>query len=246
MTSKAKLLAVLAAVLILLAACDSLIPAPRPQPEPEPEPDTIQVQSGPEMEVQQPEEPEPGGQAWDEEDAGVYRGEITEDVYTNASIGLSFTLPGSEWRFADDETIAMMMGVEPEDISGDGWTYFYEGEVAALYDMMAYNAETGSNTMVVIENLGLVPGAAPPTAGAHLEALRERLEEMDIFGFEFGQAFQSTINGETFEVLPIDVEALEREARQYYFVRIQGGYAVSIIASIFDDITVEELISHFS
>ena len=235
-TSKSKLIAALTVAIILLAACNNQSQTTQPEPE------ALPVQSVLELEVEQPAEEEPD--VPEEEPIVIYRGIIEEDVYLNSSIGLSFALPEG-WSFADDETIAMMMGVGIELIAENGGFDLDTSNIDALYDMVAYNATTDSNTMVMIETLDVPPGTEPPTAQGQLEALRERLEEMDVFGFEFGRPFTVWIAGETFDTLPITVSLGEIQTQQYYLVRIQGGYMVTIIASLFDDITFEELIGYF-
>ena len=235
MTGNAKLLA-LAALLILLAACASWSRLQAPEPE------ALPVMA----ELELPEPVEYDGQAAPEEEyVGVCRGVIEDGVYTSSFLGLSFTLPDG-WDFADEETIAMMMGVGVELIAENGWIDLDTANIDALYDMVAYNAATDSNAMIMIESLDTSPGSEPLTSQAQLKALRERLEEMDVFGFEFGQPFTVWVAGQPFDALPITVGAGETETRQYYLVRIQGGYMVTIIASLFDDITFAELVGSFS
>jgi len=238
MTSKAKLIAALAAVVILLAACNSLALAPQPEEE------AVLTQGMLEVETEQPIEEEPATpEEPEEEPIVVERGVIEDELYLNESIGLSFNLPEG-WDFADDETIAMMMGVGVELIAENGGE-LDTSDINALYDMVAYNAATDSNAMVMIESLDIPPDTEAPTAQAQLEALRERLEEMDVFGFEFGRPFTVWVAGQPFDALPIAVNLGEVETQQYYLVRIHGGYMVTIIASLFEDITFEELVGYF-
>jgi len=243
MSSKAKLIITLAAVLILLAGCSSLASALWPEPE------ALQVYGTPELKIPDvPEEvPEPtapaGLEELEEEYPDVYPGDIEEYVYTNESIGLSFTLPEG-WKFADEETIDMMMGAGMELIAENGGHLDTAG-ISAIYDMVAYNTSSDSNVMVMIETLTLEPGTELPTATDHLDGLQERLEEMDVFGFVFGQPFSTAVSGENFDALPVTVDLNETPTRQYYLVRIQGRHMVTIIASLFDDIAIEELIGFF-
>jgi len=233
MISKTKLLALAVALLILVGGCASRAELPNeaeavlavveletPEPDPEPEPEL--------------EEDEPLAE----------RGAIEDEVYLNPSIGLTFTLPEG-WEFADEETIAMMMGVGVELIAENGGFELDFASINALYDMVAYNALSDSNTMVMIEKLVVPPESEPPTSQAQLAALRERLEEMDVFGFEFGRPFTVWVAGEPFDALPIQVGNDESKTRQYYLVRMHGSYMVTIIASLFEDITFSELLEHF-
>ena len=234
MKKSAKFPALLAAVLILLAGCDTRVGAHPPEAE------AVGAQSEPEL-----PEPEPEPEPPVDEPPGAERGAIEDKVYLNPSIGLSFTLPDG-WDFADEETIAMMMGVGVELIAENGGVELDTDSIGTLYDMVAYNATTDSNAMVMIEKLSVPPESEPPTSQAQLTALRDRLEERDVFGFEFGRPFTVWVAGEPFDTLPITVGGQEAQVRQYYLVRMQGRYMVTIIASLFEDITFEELLRHFS
>ena len=234
MMSKIKLVVVLVAVFVLLAGCGGFSLVPQPEPL------AAMVQGA--LEIRLPEVPE---EEPEEEYPDVYPGVIEEDIYTNESIGLSFTLPEG-WSFADEETIEMMMGAGVELIAENGGNLDTAG-ISAIYDMIAFNAGTDSNIMVMIEalSLDLEPGTELPAALDHLEALQEQLEEMDVFGFVFGQPFVATVSGQDFDALPVTVEINDTPTRQYYFVRIQGRHMVTIIASLFEDIAVEELVGFF-
>ncbi|MCL2857637.1 MAG: hypothetical protein FWE19_07985 [Oscillospiraceae bacterium] len=227
----AKLLT-LAAALILFAACSSRAQVPPPEPE-----------AIPIVTVLELPEPADYGQADPvEEYISLERGVIEDDVYISDFLGLSFTLPEG-WDFADEETIAMMMGVGVELIAENGGVDLDTASIDALYDMVAYNATTDSNAMLMIERLDT--NAQPLTSQGQLEALRERLEGIDVFGFEFGRPFTVWVAGEPFDTLPITVGTDEIQTRQYYLVRIHGGHMVTIIASLFGDITFAELLDHF-
>ena len=241
MTSKAKLTITitLAAVLILLAGCAPSAAAFWPQPE------ALQVDAAV-VDVELPEIPEPEPEPEPEEVfPDVSPGAIDEDEerYANECLGLRFTLPEG-WQFADQEIIDKMMGAGVELISENGG-YLDTAGISAIYDMVAYNANTDSNIMVMIEALTLEPYTELPTAMVHLEALQERLEEMDVFGFVFGRLFATTVSGEIFHVLPVTVDVNETQTRQYYLVRIHGRHMVTIIATLFDDITIGELLVYF-
>ena len=241
--SKAKSVAAIVALLILLTACDSLAIFSQPEPEALETQSTLGTQQQSEEEQPAtPEEPEPEEEK--EPAPAIERGVVEDEVYTNASIGLRFVLPEG-WGFADEETITMMMGAVIKLIAENGGE-LNAADIDAIYDMVAYNAATDSNAMVMIESLDISPGAEPPTAQAQLEALRERLEEMDVFGFEFGQPFTVWVAGQTFDTLPIEVNVNGAQTQQYYLVRIQDGHMVTIIASLFEDLSFEQLVGHFS
>ena len=234
MMNKIRLVAMFVAAFTLLAGCGIFSPAQQPEPLAAMAQGTLEVRL-----LQFPEEES------EEEYPGVYPGLIDEDIYTNESIGLSFTLPEG-WSFADDEIIEMMMGAGVELVAENGG-YIDTADIVAIYDMIAFNANTDSNIMVMIEALPLElePGTELPDATVHLEALQERLEEMDVFGFVFGRPFVTTLSGQDFDALPVTVDINDTPTRQYYFVRIHNLHMITIVASLFEDITVEELIGFF-
>ena len=224
MTGKIKLPALLLAAIMLLAACRE--PAPDSVP-------VLAVTNG-----------EPGDNNDAEYFGPFYRGEIDGDTYASGFIGISFTLPGENWGFADDDAIAGMMGAGAEIIADEGVDF--AAAYFLLYEMFAKNYIDDSHVMVMLEDLSITSPGILLSPGAYLELLKTQLEAGELFDYTFQDDSEITIGEQTWLVLSVGVDIMGTQAEQHYLVRRQGSYMIVIVVSLAGDLSFDEIMEHFS
>ena len=169
----------------------------------------------------------------------VRRGVIEDDVYASDFLGLSFTLPGEDWSFMDDEYIAARLELGGELIAEHGVELDVQDD-RVLYDMMALCGASDSMIVVMIEDISQMQGAQ-----RYLQGFKEQLETPGVFEFEFDEDFQVTLGGQQFDVISASVDIGEVRSQQHYLVRRQGDNMVVVIVFLFGDLTLDDIIEHF-
>jgi len=225
MTVKIKFLALLLSAMMLLAACG------------DPAPDSAPAIAG--------QYDEPDDNDADAEYSGkFYRGEINGDTYSSGFIGISFTLPGENWKFVDDDAIAEMMDTGSEIIADEGVVFDAAGFL--LYEMFAKNSVDDSHVMVIVEDLSITSPGVSLSPGDYLELLKNQLEAGELFDYTFKDFSQITIGEQTWDVLSANVDINCTQTKQYYIVRGQSNYMMVIIVSLMGNITFDEVMAHFN
>lgn len=156
-------------------------------------------------------------------------GEWSEDhVYTNEVFGLRYTLP-ENWVYASREEILARSQLTLE--SG----LMTEKEAAALesaqtlFIMMAEDPLTGSNVMVITENLAGLPGAdrmdEEQYAALTIESLTQSGREFQAWADD---PFWAELAGMDFLAIPIELSYGEATLRQMTYTRRIGDRMLSI------------------
>ena len=159
-----------------------------------------------------------------EEETFVFaRGSWAGERFENQSLGVVFTLPAG-WSAYTDEQIDAMMDSGADNLS-DGQQQGYEqSKQQTIFDMVATAAEGLPAVQLAAEKMPV----AALTEKNYLQILKKQLEAVaapqydtsaDVFSLEVAQ--------ETFQVLPVTAEGVH----QWYMVRQQGDYMVTIIAT---------------
>ncbi|MCL2579966.1 MAG: hypothetical protein FWE32_08030 [Oscillospiraceae bacterium] len=244
MTIKAKRFALALALIFLLAACGNGETAQEPVSLPiEEEAESGGAAGLPEEETDQEEDDELQPEM-EEEAEPAARGVIEGDVFTSEFAGLRFTLPGESWRFLTDQEIADAMGVGVEIMADEGFDH-EDLDLSNLYDMVAQNTMTGSSLLVMIENQTHIPGAEQFPASVYVEQLRQQLTAIARHDYTFEEDRQIELGGHTFDVLTAHLVVDEVYTSQHYLVRRQGNHMIILIASLFGDIALEQILASF-
>ena len=164
----------------------------------------------------------------DTENNELVFGEISENVYTNSFAGLSFTLPDG-WTFATESELEQMMGAGSEAIYGDDQQAAVEYAMSAtIYDMMAQNADDGSNIIVMLENTSMYEGGTEITEEEYLAALKNSLDLSTTVTYIISDTVtKATINDSEYTVLESEIEGYGG-AYQTYYVRRIGKFMLCI------------------
>ena len=95
-------------------------------------------------------------------EAGVW----TDNVYTNTSLGMTFTLPEG-WQIGTEEEMNAVQDKGQEVTGGTG-----SADASEAYDLYIYNATTGSNIAMMAEDMSMFGDI---TAQEYVESLSEQL-----------------------------------------------------------------------
>lgn len=154
-------------------------------------------------------------------------GERTETGYTNAALGLQFTLPANMVMASDEEIDAMMaagaeiMYEDPET----GEQMLDYAQLTTVYEMVAVDVTNGSNVMIVCEKLPL----EATTEEQYIEALRAQMAQTTV-ETDLGEPEPATLGGVAFTALHYTVASNGVETSQTMLVHKEGGrmYAIAI------------------
>ena len=168
---------------------------------------------------------------------GIWNG----NVYVNDYIGATITLPET-WIAATDAEIAMILRVSPDilanygtDIASEAWDGVH------FYDMVAQCNYTGSSIIVMYERL--LDEAAGTTEREYLALMRDMTEMEMPWDSGFIIADGVTRIGST------DWHLLTSQmlgTQQHFFVSKQKSYIRSLLITIADDDTLENILTMFS
>jgi len=225
MTTKIRLLALALAIMLLLSACGGGTTPPPTVPP---------AQNGDAN----------GDTNGADEDVGpLARGTISGVTYSSDLAQLTFTLPDDGWDWVDDDVIAEMMGITVDMMADE--MDLSELDIQTLYDMVAAH-DSGTNIIVAIEDLTNHPGGRLITVTALVEALKGEMEALDIMSYTFRPDSEIAIRGNTYVLVTADVEMQGLHFVQHYLVRRQGNYMISVIISLFDGMSIDDIMPHFS
>ncbi|MDR2933017.1 MAG: hypothetical protein LBV27_07910 [Oscillospiraceae bacterium] len=172
------------------------------------------------------------------------RGIWEDDTYTNDYAHITFTMPDG-WVYANDDEIAALMNVGAEMLRDSGLNFSDKLlELQTIYDMMAQDKSTGSNVIILFENMNMLVGGSQYTEDDYLDALKTQLTTADVYDYKFGEPMDATISGETYRC--IEAEAADIGATQYYYVRRNGNYMIGMIISLFGGTEIDDITSNFS
>lgn len=231
-----------AALLLCLAGCqksevvtgsagsEPASSAPEPQPTAEPEPTA---------------EPQPteAPQAAVPEEGLAILGEWSEDhVYTNEVFGLQYTLP-ENWVYASQEEILAMSQITLESGLLTDREAAALGSAQTLFIMMAQAPLTGSNVLMLAENMAGLPGASmmDEELYAQLSAASLTQSERGEVQIEVGETSWVKIDSMDFLALPIQMTYGDLTVQQMTYIRRVGDRMLSIGITSMDGTSVDEM-----
>lgn len=160
------------------------------------------------------------------ENVTVSKGTWTEGVYKNEFAGLEFKLPENFTKATDEELKSL------NELS----------EGTYIYDMMCQNEKTGSNMIVMYEDVLDSFGVASVTAGEYLDATEEMMEQN---GFAIEGRGKEMVSGKEYDTLHISVTFEGVKADQHSFVRKEGNYIISVIIAVMGEDSIESVMKNF-
>ena len=171
------------------------------------------------------------------------RGTVEENIYTSPYAGLVFTAP-QDWSYATDEEIAELMGLTMDTLSDAGMEFSEEAmEKQTLYDMMCKNLTTGSNVLLLYENLALT-GNTGISETKYIEESKRLLEEAQITQYDFSETTEEELCGRTYQLMRADM--VDYGVSQYYYVCKIDKYMLCIIVTVFGSDNVSDVMDCFT
>lgn len=160
-------------------------------------------------------------------EAGTWEG----SVYTDSLAGIHYTLPEG-WTAADDAMIESAFG-SPETDEG-------------IYTMMALNASTGENVIMMYENLDETAGilAGITTEASYFDVIEKQLGEQGLT--VQGEPQEYSIGENTYLCEAASMESQGMTIYQYYMIRKIDSHMFCIIFSMQEGSTMEGCLATLS
>lgn len=166
------------------------------------------------------------------------RGTWEGNTFTNSFADLTFEMPDG-WVAATDEEIASLMGVGVEVLKDSGKNYNKTLlEMQNIYDMMAQDPTTGSNLMLMFENLSFAIGGTKVTEAEYADIVLSQLKETGMYT-TFGEVKTETIGKHTYTVF--SAANPDFQLSQDYLVRKEGSYMIGMVITAVGDADAESI-----
>jgi hypothetical protein len=171
------------------------------------------------------------------------RGVWDGNRYTSESAHIMFEMP-DHWAAATDEELSASMGLRSDALVKAGMKFSKEMlQAKIVYDMMARDEQTGTNVLVLYENLALSTDGEKLSEDEYLKNLQQGLTQTDM-GYTFKGTDTQTLSEKTYYVL--ETQVAPARARQYYYVRKIDPYMLVIIISAVGEDTISQVAGYFS
>lgn len=183
----------------------------------------------------------------DKKDPEYSSGTTDNNVYTSKFAGFKITSPGGTWEFKDEATILALMDimVDETDILSEDEKMLEIAKKTTIYDAMLSDAQTGSNIIVMYENLS-VTNSLLISEKQYCGVLKNQLTSTD--SYTVGEAYKTKLVGKDFYRLDVSTTINSITVNQSYIIRKIGKYmlAVCITAGAGSTQTVDSMLTMFS
>ena len=181
-----------------------------------------------------------------EQDKALVRGTLEGNTYTSEFAGFTFTPPDS-WTFSSEEEILSLMNISSEDKDDADKLAEEIAKQKTIYESMATNAETGSNAIIMYENLSLTLGGKSYDEAKYAEALISQLKDTN-YEYTFGTTDSLDFAGNTYYKLTAAADYEGVTVEQVYLLRKIDDFMLAICISYAPDMgtELEEIMGYFS
>ncbi len=139
-------------------------------------------------------------------------GDLTDTVYTNDSIGMTFQKPAG-WKFCTDDEIAAFFANESFD--------------ETVIDFMALDPTTGDNIIMSIEKLAYLD--LKITEGEYAEAIVKELQgQNDGSNYTCRPTVKAQLGNTEFLMLETESRSADARTVQYIYLKKEGIHMVSV------------------
>lgn len=172
------------------------------------------------------------------------RGTIEGNSYTSDYAEISFSAP-DDWVYATDEEIAKIMGLSADMFAEAGLEFDREAlKKSSIYDTMVQNPATGSNIVVLYENLLLITGETKMTEEQYIDNVINQFETAQIYKCVFSDIKDESLCGNQYKMLRVEMP--DYNAFQYFLTRKVDKYMLSVIISVFGDDDISSILNFFA
>lgn len=167
------------------------------------------------------------------------RGVWNEKTYTNEFADFEIVVP-DEWGVATDKELADLMNISIEETLGDNEIANKIVKEKTVYDAMAQNIYTGSNIIVMYENLALSIGGTSLDEEKYLDILKTQLAQTGETNRVTGQVYEEKIGEHTYYALPTELS--DFGVKQVYYTRKIDNYMACILTTTVGDEDLKAMI----
>lgn len=161
----------------------------------------------------------------------LMRGTITDNTYTNTSLGITLTLPDG-WRFYSTSEIASVMNITKEILEDPD--ILDSTDISTFMDFMAVDAKETNNINMSIENLATT-GNQNLSDEELLAMLQEQVQQqLPSAQYTFSQSTTVTLGNGQFLKTEAQCTYSGIRMSQYIYIRKLGNHAVAITATVTD------------
>lgn len=175
-------------------------------------------------------------------------GSTSGQVYTSTFGGFKLTAPDDGWVFSGEEEILSMMDIALDsDILSDSQKRAAEiGKQRTIYDAILSETASGSNILIMYENLSLTPGASSYDAMQYAKTLKTQLGTVDSYTVDEPQTIKFL--DENYVRLDCSAVAEGVAINQCYLIKKIDNYilAICITPGVTSGTTVDSMLSMFS
>lgn len=162
------------------------------------------------------------------ENKTVEPGKVTENVYENSSVGLSFTAPEG-WTLLNSKEAAEYYGAANSEVLGDDSAVDTEDSVVS-YDMLALSAdknETASVTYVNMKSVATQKMTADEYVTLSAEQVNSQFTSVG-YSVSYGGIRSENFGGNEFRGTDITIGMEGSDVTQSFFVREHGDYMLIV------------------
>lgn len=174
----------------------------------------------------------------------ITRGAVSGNTYTSEYSGISFTKPDT-WTYSDDETLASLLNQSMDSIDMNDISKTL-AESGTVYDMMVSDAETGSNLMVLYENMDVTNAGNAMSAQEYLDTLKTQLPAQSGMDYEFMIEETVILSGNEYLkgtfTLTVDTMIIS----QIYYLRAMDNVMCCLISTPVNGVTAEDIEAMFA
>ena len=160
------------------------------------------------------------------------RGAWNEKTYTSEFSDIEVTVP-TDWVVATDEEIATLMELGEDALTGGNELANKIAKMKTVYDAMAQNIYTGSNVIVMYENLALSIGGSSLDEKGYLDIVKTQIGGMGEENRVTGEIYEEKIGEHTYYALP--TELTDMGIKQVYYARRVDNYMACILTTTVGD-----------
>ena len=171
------------------------------------------------------------------------RGAWDNNVYTNDYVHLTFTMPDG-WIYGSDEEIANLMGIVVDGLKEDINISDKILEAAVVYDMLCQDINTGTNVMVMYDNLAYYIGGTKTDVLQYMDLTKENLSKTNI-NYIFGEYTEDVICGNKYNMMSVSVEDTDLSYKQNFYVRKLDDIMIVIVITCMGDDSIDVIMSNF-
>ena len=174
----------------------------------------------------------------------ITRGVINGNSYTSEYSGISFTKPDA-WTYSSDEELAALVSVSADQLNTTNFAKSV-AEMGTVYDMMATDPATGSNVMVLYENMKITNAGNALSAKEYLDVLKTQLPTQSGMDYNFMAEETVDLNGKEYLKGTVTLTGDTSIISQVYYMSAIGDVMNVVIVTPVNGVTAADVEAMFA